>query len=200
MKSDVCKLTKDVSGLEALLTETEKAASYSGLDKKSSGRLRLLAEELVGMLPELLEFSNGEFWVESDGKKFELHTALLPDEAMTADKRDKILSVSTSGKNAAAKGIMNKIKRAAEFMLLDYQDAMQSGLMMYDDVFGFPDNQALDMAYANFWSLDQFRKKNEAEKDEVWDELERSIIANIADDVVVGVQGSKVEIIVKKQF
>ena len=66
MKSDICKISHNKDSLMVLLNETEKAASYSNLDKKQSGRLRLLAEELVGMLPELLEFSDGEFWVESE--------------------------------------------------------------------------------------------------------------------------------------
>ena len=47
------------------------------------------------------------------------------------------------------------------------------------------------------------RVKNEAgdrEATEAWDELERSIIANIADDVKVKILGNKVEIIVFKNF
>ena len=109
MKSDICKISHNKDSLMVLLNETEKAASYSNLDKKQSGRLRLLAEELVGMLPELLEFSDGEFWVESEGKNFELHTALTPNGLMNNEMREKLLSVSTSGKNASAAGIMAKI-------------------------------------------------------------------------------------------
>jgi hypothetical protein len=38
------------------------------------------------------------------------------------------------------------------------------------------------------------------EKSEEWDELEKSVIANMADDVTVSVTGRKVDIIVKKGF
>ena len=35
---------------------------------------------------------------------------------------------------------------------------------------------------------------------EAWDELEKSVIAKIADDVIVGLKGKRVDIIVKKSF
>ena len=38
------------------------------------------------------------------------------------------------------------------------------------------------------------------EKEEAWDELEKSVITKIADDVIVGIQGRKVDIIVKKNL
>ncbi len=198
MKSDVCQITSDVSSLTAILNETEKSATYSKLDKKQSLRLRLLAEELVGMLPELLSFSNGGFWVESEGSNFELHTLLNPNEAMNSENRDKLLSVSKSGKNAAAKGIMNKIKLAAQFMMIDYNDAVSNTGVEYEFFnMGFGDPQYLRSVT---WSLQNYRANTEQKKGEPWDELEKSIVANIADDVVVALNGKSVEIIVKKSF
>ena len=199
MKSDVCAITRDESSIASILNEAEKAASYSKLDKKQTMRLRLLAEELVGMLPELLTFSSGEFWIESDNSTFELHTLLNPDEAMNSANREKILSVSKSGKNLAARGIMNKIKLAAQFMMIDYNDAVSTTGMEYEFFsMGMGDPQIMKSAYA--WSLQKYRVKSEEKKDEAWDELEKSIIANIADDVLVSLNGKSVEIIVKKTF
>ncbi|WP_296331928.1 hypothetical protein [uncultured Treponema sp.] len=199
MKSDVCAITRDESSIASILNEAEKAASYSKLDKKQTMRLRLLAEELVGMLPELLTFSSGEFWIESDNSTFELHTLLSPDEAMNSANREKILSVSKSGKNLAARGIMNKIKLAAQFMMIDYNDAVSTTGMEYEFFsMGMGDPQIMKSAYA--WSLQKYRVKSEEKKDEAWDELEKSIIANIADDVLVSLNGKSVEIIVKKTF
>ena len=187
MKSDVCLLSTDKNSLQALLNETEKAASYSNL--------RLLAEELVSMLPELLDYSNGSFWIESEEKKFELHVSLSPNESLTAEKREKLLKVSTSGKNSAATGIMSKIKIAAQFMLIDYEENAVLNPSFYD--YGLHDNTAFSSIA---WSLNVYREKIDQEKKEDWDELEKSIVANIADDVCVGLQGKKVDIIVKKSF
>jgi hypothetical protein len=195
MKSDVCLLSKDMDSLKALLDETEKAALYSNLDKKQTLRLRLLAEELVGMLPELLDYTNGSFWIENDAKKFELHVTLSPNESLTAEKREKLLEVSSSGKNSAASGIMAKIKIAAQFMLIDYQENAVLNPTFFDC--GLRDSTAFSTIA---WSLNVYREKLNQEKKEDWDELEKSIIANIADDVCVGLQGKKVDIIVKKTF
>ncbi|MBR3731194.1 MAG: hypothetical protein IKQ61_07120 [Spirochaetales bacterium] len=193
MKSDVCKLTKDAASLSAVLSETEKAAAYAGLDHKQTNRMRLLAEELIGMLPELLAFSNGEFWVESDGKEFELHAALTPDDAMTMFRREQLLSVSKSGKNIAAKGIMNKIRLAAQFMMLDY-DSVAERVSVPLEFYRY------GMIEHPVWSLEKYSEEAKKAQGEPWDELEKSIIANIADDVLVGVQGKRVDIIVKKAF
>ncbi len=198
MKSDICKLSLGAESLSALLGETEKAASYSNLEKKDTGRLRLLAEELVGMLPELLEFSDGEFWVENEGKNFELHTVLTPNEALTSDKREKLLEVSSSGKNASAKGIMAKIKLAAAFMMIDYETNVADVSLGYG--FYHDGLSGVNSFSAQVWSLEAYRNKAKKEQSEKRDELERSIIANIADEVLVGIQGKKVEIIVKKSF
>lgn len=198
MKSDVCKLSQNLASLEVILNETEKAASYANLDKKQILRLRLLAEELVGMLPELLSFGTGEFWIEAEGKNFELHTVLTPSSSMTAEKREKILSVATDGKNAAAVGIMSKIKLAAEFMMIDYSEV--AAVTNAESDFFSMGAVAMPTYPMTSWSLSTYRTKSEEKKGDDWDELEKSIIANIADDVIVGVQGKKVEVVVKKQM
>ena len=67
MKSNICKLNKDLTCLEAVLNEVEKVTAYNGLEDKKALRLRLLAEELCGMLPGLVENFEGKFWVENEG-------------------------------------------------------------------------------------------------------------------------------------
>ena len=199
MKSDICKLSaNDIDSLKKVLSETEKTSVYASLDQKQSGRLRLLSEELVEMLPSLLEFTAGEFWIECAGKNFELHTVLNPNDSLTSEKRDELLKVSSSGKNAAAVGIMAKIRLAATFMLIDYEKnaaQMPATNDFYHDGMG-----ANPYFTISSWSLENYRTKAKGEQGEKWDELEKSIIANIADDVLVGIDGKKVEIIVKKSF
>ena len=117
MKSNICKLNKDLTCLEAVLAEVEKVTTYNALEDKKALRLRLLAEELCGMLPGLVENFSGEFWAENEGDNYELHVELKADD-MSIDLRDELISVSKSGKNAAAKGVMGKIRAVAETMLL----------------------------------------------------------------------------------
>ena len=48
--------------------------------------------------------------------------------------------------------------------------------------------------------LSTVKKTTQKENKEAWDELEKSIIANLADDVLVGVRKDKVEILIIKKF
>ena len=195
MKTDIFELSESSQDLEGMLTETEKAAQYGGLDSKQTIRLRLLAEELVGMLPELLEYCSGKFWVECEKKNYELHVEVELDDMFAAD-REKLMSVSKSGKNIAAKGVMGKIRAAVEMMFVEY---MTIPVEYQTDFYNM--GMAMDpFNYTSAWTLSQYRVEAEKKDEDKWDELEKSIIANLADDVLVGIKGRKVDIIVKKSF
>ena len=197
MKTDICTISNDRSTYNAIFTEVEKSAEYNKLEKKQALYLRLLAEELVSMLPELLEIGSGEFWIENNGPDFELH-ASIKSKGLSVFDKENILSVSSSGKNAASTGIMNKIKVMAENMLGDFIEVSKMGAE--NGWYNFYDmGSGVETMYVNSWSLSNY-KENVDNNTEEWDELEKSIIANIADDVIVGVKGKKVDIIIKKKF
>ncbi len=196
MKSNICKLNRDITCLNSVLNEVEKMADYNNLQGKSKLRLRLLAEELNGMLPGLINNFDGEFWIENFDSEYQLHVELNAD-SIDADVKKSLISISTSGKNAAAKGVMGKIRDIVENMLLneatyatcDYYYTM--GMMSY----------APDVSGMYSWSLRQFKDTAQQKKDdEVLDGLEQSIVSKLADDILVGVRGRKVKITVKKTF
>ena len=122
---------------------------------------------------------------------------------MTID-RDKLLSVSKSGKNAAAVGILSKICIAVEKMMSDRaKTTIDTPFDFYDmGMYNYGDYQA--------WSLMSYRssvktgcEQNNYESEvlrQQWDELEKSLITNLADDVTVGVKSGKVDITVIKKF
>ena len=206
MKSNNCKLNKDLKCLQEVLAEVEKVTAYNGLEDKKALRLRLLAEELCGMLPGLVENFSGEFWAENDGDDYELHVELKADD-MSFEVRDELISVSKTGKNAAAKGVMGKIRAVAETMLLvAFDPTLSTPVGEYYDChgynmgFGFIDpTMAVETGYVYSWSLFNYKTAVENKKEE-YAELERSIVAKLADDIIVGVRGKNVEIVVKKSF
>ena len=166
-----------------------------------------MAEELCGMLPGLTQNFKGRFWAENEGETYELHVELKADD-MCIDLRDELISVSKSGKNAAAKGIMGKIRAVAETMLLAASDPTLQTLPageFYDGHgfnmgFGYIDPTiAYETGYVYSWSLFNYKTAVEEKEDE-YAELERSIVAKLADDIIVGVRGKNVEIVVKKSF
>ena len=207
MKSNICKLNKNLTCLEAVLDEVEKVTAYNGLEDKKALRLRLLAEELCGMLPGLVEKFSGEFWAENDGNNYELHVELKTED-MSLETRDELISVSKSGKNAAAKGIMGKIRAVAETMLLAASDpTLYIPADNYYDYHGFnmgfgyiDPALSCDTGYIYAWSLCNYKTTVENQEEDAFAELERSIVAKLADDIIVGVRGDNVEIIVKKSF
>lgn len=192
--------------LKTVLTEVEKVTAYNGLENKKALRLRLLAEELCGMLPGLVDKFSGVFWMENDDEDYTLHVELTADD-MTLEIREELISVSKSGTNSAAKGIMGKIRAVAETMLLTASDPSLVIPMgefydynSYNMGLGYIDPTiAVETGYAYSWSLHNY-KSAVGDSEGAFAELERSIVAKLADDIIVGVRGNNVEIIVKKSF
>ena len=197
MTSDIYVLERFSTDNRAIPAEAEKVARYNDLDKQSSMRLRLLAEEMICMLPQLLIYGKGRFWIENNGRDYELHLHVEPNDIKAAD-RNSIINVSTEKKNAAAVGLINKICNAVEIMRANRDEIVK------DDPFRFLSTGMIEYSDHTAWSLMSYRDSFDApakkENNEAWDELEKSIIGNLADDVIVGVLNGKVDIVVKKSF
>lgn len=205
MKSNICALNKELNNYNEILNEVEKVTQYNKINGKQALRIRLIAEELTGMIPGLVENFEGEIWLENNGLDYEFHVDIKVDE-MSIDLREDLISVSKSGKNAAAKGIMGKIRAVAETMTLAVTNPtpMFPINQYYDgsDVmigFGYIDPKiAEETGYSYSWSLNSYKANIQENNEEAFEEIERSIVANLADDIIVGVRGKKVEIIIKK--
>lgn len=199
MRSDIIKVQNSGEGVAKALAASEAVAAYRGLSRKDTLHLRLLTEEMMGMLQGLTGEKEAEFYIEDDSGEFRLH--LITDTAMDSEKRRRLLGSSTSGKNAAVKGVMGKIRdlfqQAFEPQDADMPAYYAAGWMGYDaDPFG------LDFAaYENTWSFNRYRETvdEEPEKEE-WDELEKSIVANLADEIRIGINKNKVEMIIFKKI
>ena len=103
MKSDVICVNTKGENLEEALDQTEAAARFRGLSKRDTLHLRLLAEEMLGVIRALTGERNAEYWIESTKNAFELH--LTTEVLVNTLLRKELLKTSTSGKNAAAKGV-----------------------------------------------------------------------------------------------
>lgn len=193
MKSNVCKIEKGSFDLAPILSETEKVTEYNGLSAKDALRIRLLAEELVSMLPAIVKNFDGEFWLENDGNDYELHVKMAVDR-MDLDTRNDLIKVSKENKNASAVGITGKICAVFDYMALSGDESIM--MPTVGSEYGFASN--VDFSY--LWSLRQYQESVPQKEKEKWDEFEKSIIAKLADDVIVGVRGKKVNIVIKKKI
>ena len=204
MKTDLIEISANGEGFDAALSETERAAAYRGLSPKQALRLRLLAEEMTGMLRSLVGDERFRFWVESKGAAFSLH--LETQTIVTRELREALLNTSSSGKNEAAKGFMGRLREIFTAMSESYQPAeteMRYGYS-YVDVTGFDASMdASPNAALLGWSLRAYRDAVAEIRDrepEKWDELEKSITAKLADDVKIFIRGNNVEMVIEKAF
>jgi hypothetical protein len=200
MKTEVCKLKGKGNDFSLVEKVAEKTAVYNALDKKQGLQLRLLSEELVGMLPELLDRYSGEFWIENEGNNFEIH-AKVTSAVYNSEERSKVMSISSSGKNVATVGFMGKVRSIVDAMLLSMAE---TDPMVMPPVMDRYYIDSLSEAMLSTWSLEGYRMEiqqaEETKRKECWDELEKSIVANLADDVIVGIDGREVNIVIKKKF
>ena len=191
MQSNVISISRDAQNLDKILCETQKTAVYADLTAKKSLRLRLIAEELVGMLKELSVDFAGNFWIDEENAAFSFTTQLCINENMDRETKQRFIDISSDKKNAAAVGIRGKIRDVVENLLYP-ENAMYSAAFVAYQL----ENAVL---MNDTWTLNRY-KDSVRESEEEWDELEKSIIANMADDVSVSVKGNKVEILITKKF
>ena len=199
MISNVCKIEKGTRDLAAILKESEKVAVYNELTHKQTLQLRLLCEEIDGMLPNVIDEFGGELWIEFTDGVCRVHISIEFAD-FTAEKKQELVGISKNKKNASALGIVGKIRSAVEDFFLD-EEVVRACAMSTDAHYltlGY--NRMVD--YTHTWSLEQYKRKIEEseKKSEAWDELEKSVIASVADDVTVGVKGKKADIIIVKNF
>ena len=198
MKSNVCVIEKGTKDLEATLKECESVAAYNGFTNKQALQLRLLCEEIDGMLPNIIDDFEGDFWIEYEKGVCKVNVSIRIPE-FNVSKKEELIGIAKDKKNVAAVGIVGKIRNAIENYFLD-EDAM-SAFVLSADAIQLSTGYGAMADYPYLWSLEQYRANiKKEEQAEAWDELEKSVIASVADDVIVGVKGNHADIIVVKKF
>lgn len=197
MTTDKIMVDNSGSNIERLLEEAAKYAEYHNMPHKNALHLRLLAEETVGLLKELIGNYKAYFYIEGDGKTSTLNVDGEAD--LDTWQREDLMSVSSTGKNIMAKGIMNKIRAAIEAGSSGLNTANEMEILSYG-LYTAPYEYGGEMITYPVWSLTAYKQGienldagNEI-KEKAWDELEKSIVANIADDVRVGMLKGKIKL------
>ena len=192
MKTDVITLCGDTSGHSDALREAEQFAAYHQITGKPAMHIRLLTEEAISMVHGILHDFKGSFWIEGEqtDKGFLCHICISADVAVNEEQEYELLEASRSGKNEDAKGILGMIREA-------FRRSMQQ--MAYDnnDSRAIAGHASMMMGNSAVWSLAQYRVNSRKNKEEFSD-LERSVIAKLADDVRVGIQANKATVTIDK--
>ena len=198
MKSDVICVTNNGIGVGDARAEAEKVAAYLALGKKDALHLALLTEEMMGMMLALTGETEARFWIESEKSRVSLH--LTATTSMNTETRQKLLAASSTGKNVAVKGIMGKIKDIFQ-RLVEPVNANPTPTIALSQGFG-ADTTAFSSLGVCLWSLKQYKNaiNTGARPQNDWDELEKSIVSKLADEIQIGIIDDKVEMIIFKSF
>ncbi len=190
MKSDVIEVSSRDDRIEDALKLTERVAAYNELSPKNVLHLRLLAEETMCLVRAITEDLRGQFWIVNNKDNYELH--LTARTSVDPLQREKLLSASFSGKNEAHRGFIGKIRAFFEPM---------EGV--YVPLAAVPGDVDADLTWSMSTYQLQVQQAMEQKQDgatEAWDELEKSVLAHLADDVKVSINGFDVEMIVYKKL
>ncbi len=180
VRSSIVKVYRNGKGEDEALAMTERLSATSGLEKKAKLHLRLLAEELMGMVKTVAGDVNAEYYLEVSGRDYELH---LNSEIEITPEMKEQLTAKKSRDNSDSKGFMSRLRGMIASVLVSKNENEFS------------------------WNMEEYRTEvkrrmdqNDKKSANACDELEKSILANIADDVSVKVNGNNVEIVVYRKF
>lgn len=196
-------VNNDEDKLNSVYEKVDESIEKLQLDKKKALHVKLLFEETISMVKAITEDFTAIVWAEKYDD--ECWIRFLGKTKMDIDKKTDLMSVSSSGKNAYAVGFMGKMRDMVETGLLSYDGVMKlqqkfngmgmnvSGTYLDTSIATNPS------AYSGFmWTMEDYKqslKKGDGEPETTayWDELEKSIVASIAKDVVVGVEKNQIE-------
>ena len=200
MRTDVIVVSSRGRQMEKALDQVEKVAAYKELSAKGALQLRLLTEEMMSMMRAITGETEGEFWIEDEDGVFQLH--LRVKTRMNSEKRDQLLSASSTGKNESAKGLMGRLKDFFDREMDEDVASMGSPLVLPDMLEGST------MGTLNWeWSMSAYQnqlstlvKQHNASAAEMWDELEKSVVTHVADDIRVSIRGQQAEMTILKKM
>ena len=200
MKTDVITVSAKGKRMDTAFQQVEKVASYKGLSPKSTLHLRLLTEEMMGMMRSITGEPEGEFWIEDNGGEYELHLRVAT--RMSIEKREQLLSVSASGKNEAARGLMGRIREFFDWGCDEDYDGFSGSMLLMPEALETSTTPMLDWE----WSMRRYENALSTQIDqdtaarEAWDELEKSVVKHVADDVKVYIRNGFVELVIVKKL
>ena len=199
MKTDVITVSSRGNRMEAALGQVDKVIAYKELSGKNALHLRLLAEEMMGLMRSVTGAGEGLFWIEDEDQEYRLH--LQVRARLSEEKRERLLDVSSSGKNESAKGLMGRLRDFFDWGSDEDLATFTSPLLM-PEAFEHTSSPVLDWE----WSMRRYESAlcaqmaNDPAARDAWDELEKSVVKHVADDVKVFIRNGVVELVILKKL
>lgn len=168
IKTDPVMIRDAESGLHEVMEKVEKYATYYSMPEKNKNTLRLLSEELLSFSADITGTSGGKYYL--SGNRDKVHICFKTKTNLDAEKRQELLTLSSTGKNEAASGFSNMIRS----MIASLGDSGEKKTV----------------------SLAGYKEQVDANADD----LEKQILTSISDDIKVAIRSDVVEITILKSF
>lgn len=165
-RSDTIVIKPDGGNYDNVMSTVRSFAQRQNFSEQEEKKLELMSEELVLIARSIVDDVKGRFWVEGSGLKYRLH--LRFNATVGSNEYRKLVALSSSGRNEAAKTIAEKI-----------WDKMVTGIKTADS-----QGEAGD-GYE--WSLSESGQS---------DDYGESILTAVADDIKVSVTKEQVELVI----
>ena len=174
-------------------------AEKNGITGKDWYHLGLLTEEALGMANQILNVYNGELWVESTASGYEI---ILEAAVHEKDGGKAVLTASPEGFMAKIAEMLN-----CSYIFESIAEMPENLAGMLPDYMSYGIREEKEtQAWAGRWSLsayrDNLRKRLEEnpKAEPALDELEKSIVAHLADEVTIGIHGHRIRLAISKNI
>lgn len=168
IKTDAVDVSDTTKDLKVALDKIEKFASYMSLSTDDANTIRLLTEELFGFSKDVTGATSGKFWVE--GNRNKVNICLKTKTEMDSSKRKELMDISSTGKNDAISGFMDKIRE-----MITIRNESGGNMKI---------------------SYSKYKEKNGIAAED----LGKAILTSLSDDIRVAIYGNSIEITVRKNF
>lgn len=191
VKSLICPIEGNKGDIERALTEVDSFSAFYGFDEVQAKRLRLIGEELLGMVGGVLDISNGRFWIE--GGDGEVLVRLAAEAILGTVAKDELDQVS---KNAEYKGFSGLIKKTIDNIGEIFRDSGATMGNVTESEMGVGGVSIITQEEVD-WSLAKYQDSLDRDmKAGTWDELEMSVLKKLSKDIKISYRNDRVDIIV----
>ncbi len=174
LRSDQIDIDNRGYGFSEVLAEAENMADYTGLNHRDSLHLKLLAEEMLGMVRSITGEWNATFRILCEGNQFQL---LLTARTLMDEKKRSLFTASSDIEAEDADSFQDKLRSDFERALLAESDAE------YDVL-----------------SVKQTSVSGRNSDKEDWIRFEQSVLYRLADNIRISIHGGVVFLTVSKAF
>ena len=148
------------------------------------------------MANQMLKDFDGEIWLEGTASGYEI---ILEADVRKSREGESVPADSPKGFMAKIAGMMN-----CSYVFENVAEMPENLAGVLPDYMSYGMRNGKAAAWAGRWSLSAYRynlqqqRKANPESEPVLEELEKSIVAQLADDVAIGIHGCRVRLVISK--